>query len=165
MNSVDEDRYQEFDSYERVSKIDIQAIKNSIVFNMDGRQLLLTSIAIIVTAGILYLIHRAKGFSNPYLILIPLPIAIPILLFAHYKPLSLNLEDWLYIWYSNNIRSMPVRKLFSENDYERALKAAGQGGKRKERTRKPVQEKEAQVKEPKKNKGKKERKDRVLLVQ
>ena len=155
MNSVDEDRYQEFDSYERVSKIDIQAIKNSIVFNMDGRRLLLTSIAILVTTGILYLIHRTKGFGNPYLILVPLPIAIPILLFAHYKPLDLNLEDWLYIWYSNNIRSMPVRKLFSENAYEKALKAAEQGGKRK----KTAPEKEAAKKE------KKEKKDRVLLVQ
>jgi hypothetical protein len=35
--------------------------------------------------------------------------------------MGLNLEDWLTIWMSNNVKSAPVRKLFAKNEYERAL--------------------------------------------
>ena len=35
--------------------------------------------------------------------------------------MGLNLEDWLTIWISNNIKSAPVRKLFAQNEYEKAL--------------------------------------------
>ncbi len=167
LNSVEEDRYHEFDSHERVSSVDIQAIKNTIVFNMTGRQIILTSIAIIITTGILFLFHKTIGLKNTYLILVPLPFAFPLLLFAFYKPLDMNLEDWLQIWYSNNIKSMPVRKLFSENAYEKALKAADQSGRKKKNPREKKKETKEPVSEdnPAEKPKNKEKKNRYVLVQ
>ena len=155
-NSVDDDRYNEFDSHERVSGTDIQAIRNTIVFNMTGRQIILTSMAIILTTAILYGIHRTVGLSNTYLILVPLPFAVPLLLLAFYKPLDMHLEDWLQIWYSNNIKSMPVRKLFSENAYEKALKAADLSGKKESGGKNPGRKEKA---------GGEKKKNRYVLVQ
>ena len=45
----------------------------------------------------------------------------PFGLFAFIRPMGLNLEDWLTIWMSNNLKSAPVRKLFAQNEYEKAL--------------------------------------------
>ena len=162
VDQIDEDRYHEYDSHERVSSVDIQAIKNTIVFNMSGRELLLTTIAIIITVGILYVIKRTVGLKNTYLILVPLPFAVPFLVFAFYKPLDMKLEDWLQIWYSNNIKSMPVRKLFSENAYEKALRAAEQAERK---SRAPAAKKEKRAEETTKNKDQKEKKNRYTLVQ
>ena len=78
------------------------------------------------------------------------------LLLAFYKPLDMHLEDWLQIWYSNNIKSMPVRKLFSENAYEKALKAADLSGKKESGGKNPVRKEKA---------GGEKKKNRYVLVQ
>lgn len=45
-------------------------------------------------------------------------------MFAFVRPMGLDLEDWLTIWMSNNVKSAPIRKLSYENEYEKVMRLA-----------------------------------------
>jgi hypothetical protein len=132
---------------------EIQKIRDPIFFNLTGRELLFVAIAVLAAAGTALLIFRVLAVRNTTWILLPVAAAAPALCFGFIRPLGLNLEDWLTIWRSNNLQSAPVRKLFSKNEYEKAMELAVQyqervaqsGRKRPEKRKRRWKKKSAYV--------------------
>lgn len=116
----DEERIVPYDGAVEIPK-EIQKIRDPIIFNLTKRELCFVSAGLILAAASLWVLFRWIGVRNSAFVLFPVLIATPFLLFAFIRPMGLNLEDWLTIWMSNNIKSAPVRKLFAQNEYEKAL--------------------------------------------
>lgn len=116
----DEERIVPYDGAVEIPK-EIQKIRDPIIFNLTKRELLFVSTGLIFAAVSLWVLFRWLGVRNSIFVLVSVLIAFPFLLFAFIRPMGLNLEDWLTIWISNNLKSAPVRKLFSPNEYEKVL--------------------------------------------
>lgn len=116
----DEEQMIPYDGVVEIPK-EIQKIRDPIIFNLTKRELLFVSMGLMMAAVSFWGLYRWMGVRNPVFVLLPVLIASPCLLFAFIRPMGLNLEDWLTIWISNNIKSAPVRKLFAQNEYEKAL--------------------------------------------
>ncbi len=116
----DEERIMPYDGAVEIPK-EIQKIRDPIIFNLTKRELLFVSTGLIFAAASLWVLFRWIGVRHSAFVLVPVVIASPFLLFAFIRPMGLNLEDWLTIWMSNNLKSAPVRRLFSPNEYEKAL--------------------------------------------
>lgn len=116
----DEERIVPYDGAVEIPK-EIQKIRDPIIFNLTKRELCFVSAGLILAAASLWVLFRWIGVRNSAFVLLPVLLATPFLLFAFIRPMGLNLEDWLTIWMSNNVKSAPVRKLFAQNEYEKAL--------------------------------------------
>ena len=116
----DEERISLYDGAVEIPK-EIQKIRDPIIFNLTKRELFFVSAGLILAAASLWVLFQWIGVKNSAFIVFSVLIAVPFLLFAFIRPMGLNLEDWLTIWISNNIKSAPVRKLFAQNEYEKAL--------------------------------------------
>ena len=110
----DEEQMIPYDGVVEIPK-EIQKIRDPIIFNLTKRELLFVSMGLMMAAVSFWGLYRWMGVRNPVFVLLPVLIASPCLLFAFIRPMGLNLEDWLTIWMSNNIKSAPERKLFSHN--------------------------------------------------
>lgn len=119
----DEERISLYDGAVEIPK-EIQKIRDPIIFNLTKRELFFVSAGLILAAASLWVLFQWIGVKNSAFIVFPVLIAVPFLLFAFIRPMGLNLEDWLTIWMSNNIKSAPVRKLFAQNAYEKAWELA-----------------------------------------
>lgn len=119
----DEERIVPYDGAVEIPK-EIQKIRDPIIFNLTKRELFFVSTGLIFAAVSLWVLFRWIGVRHSAFVLVPVLLASPFLLFAFIRPMGLNLEDWLTIWMSNNLKSAPVRKLFSSNEYEKALELA-----------------------------------------
>jgi hypothetical protein len=119
----DEEQMIPYDGVVEIPK-EIQKIRDPIIFNLTKRELLFVSMGLMMAAVSFWGLYRWMGVRNPVFVLLPVLIASPCLLFAFIRPMGLNLEDWLTIWMSNNIKSAPVRKLFAQNAYEKAWELA-----------------------------------------
>ena len=119
----DEEQMIPYDGVVEIPK-EIQKIRDPIIFNLTKRELLFVSMGLMMAAVSFWGLYRWMGVRNPVFVLLPVLIASPCLLFAFIRPMGLNLEDWLTIWMSNNIKSAPVRKLFAQNAYEKACELA-----------------------------------------
>lgn len=119
----DEERIVPYDGAVEIPK-EIQKIRDPIIFNLTRRELCFVSAGLILAVASLWVLFRWMGLRNSAFVIFSVLIASPFLLFAFIRPMGLNLEDWLTIWMSNNIKSAPVRKLFAQNEYEKALELA-----------------------------------------
>ncbi len=119
----DEEQIVPYDGAVEIPK-EIQKIRDPIIFNLTKRELFFVSTGLIFAAASLWVLFRWIGVRYSAFVLVPVLLASPFLLFAFIRPMGLNLEDWLTIWMSNNLKSAPVRKLFSSNEYEKALELA-----------------------------------------
>lgn len=119
----DEERITPYDGAVEIPK-EIQKIRDPIIFNLTRRELCFVSMGLILAAASLWVLFRWMERRNSAFVIFPVLIASSFLLFAFIRPMGLNLEDWLTIWMSNNIKSAPVRKLFAQNEYEKALELA-----------------------------------------
>lgn len=116
----EEERITPYDGAVEIPK-EIQAIRDPIIFNLTKRELLFVTIGILLAASSLWVLFRVVGVRSTGFVIVPVMVGGPFGLFAFIRPMGLNLEDWLTIWMSNNLKSAPVRKLFAQNEYEKAL--------------------------------------------
>lgn len=116
----EEERITPYDGAVEIPK-EIQAICDPIIFNLTKRELLFVTIGILLAASSLWVLFRVVGVRSTGFVIVPVMVGGPFGLFAFIRPMGLNLEDWLTIWMSNNLKSAPVRKLFAQNEYEKAL--------------------------------------------
>ncbi len=103
---------------------EIQNIRNPIIFNRTGRELLFLLLAFLFAGGTWALTYILLALRMEITILLMVLMAVPSLCFGFIRPLRLNLEDWLMIWWSNNVKSAPVRKLAIVNTYDCLLTEA-----------------------------------------
>lgn len=119
----DDDRILPYDGAAEIPN-EIQKIRDPIIFGMTKRELLFVSLGLLVSALSLWILFKGIGLREPALVLIPVALGSPFGLFAFIRPMGLDLEDWLTIWMSNNVKSAPIRKLSYENEYEKAIRLA-----------------------------------------
>ena len=110
-------------TYRNTAKVpgEIQDVKNPIIFELSARQLAFVGMAAIVTVFTWLITCRLFEMNQTAVILLCLLFGSPFLAFGFIRPSNLNLEDWLAIWISNNLKSAPVRKLYAKNSYELVL--------------------------------------------
>ena len=108
----EEERITPYDGAVEIPK-EIQAIRDPIIFNLTKRELLFVTIGILLAASSLWVLFRVVGVRSTGFVIVPVMVGGPFGLFAFIRPMGLNLEDWLTIWMSNNLKSAPVRKLFA----------------------------------------------------
>lgn len=116
----EEDRITPYDGAVEIPK-EIQTIRDPIIFNLTKRELLFVAVGILAAASSLWILFKVVGVRSTGFVVVPVMLGAPFGLFAFIRPMGLNLEDWLTIWMSNNLRSAPVRKLFAQNEYEKGL--------------------------------------------
>lgn len=116
----EEERLTPYDGVVEIPK-EIQAIRDPIIFNLTKRELFFVAAGVLSAASSLWFLFKVIGVRNTGFVIIPVMLGAPFGLFAFIRPMGLNLEDWLTIWMSNNLKSAPVRKLFAQNEYEKAL--------------------------------------------
>lgn len=143
----EEERITPYDGAVEIPK-EIQAIRDPIIFNLTKRELLFVTVGILLAASSLWVLFKVVGVRSTGFVIVPVMVGGPFGLFAFIRPMGLNLEDWLTIWMSNNLKSAPVRKLFAQNEYEKALAVLEdherkQGKGRHERSRKKPKQKKS----------------------
>lgn len=116
----DDDRITPYDGAVEIPK-EIQTIRDPIIFNLTKRELLFVAAGILLAASSVWILFKVLGVRSAGFMMVPAAVSFPFGLFAFIRPMGLNLEDWLTIWISNNVKSAPVRKLFANNEYEKAL--------------------------------------------
>ena len=144
----EEDRITPYDGAVEIPK-EIQAIRDPIIFNLTKRELVFVSIGVLLAASSLWILFKVVGVRSTGFVIVPVMLGAPFGLFAFIRPMGLNLEDWLTIWMSNNLKSAPVRKLFAQNEYEKALELLEiherkQGKGRRRRSRKKPKRKKSE---------------------
>lgn len=146
----EEDRITPYDGAVEIPK-EIQTIRDPIIFNLTRRELFFVTVGMLLAALSVWVLFKIVGVRNSGFLMVPVMVAFPFGLFAFVRPMGLNLEDWLTIWMSNNLKSAPVRKLFARNEYERVLEIVeswegkqAQGKHRKGMSRKKKQKKRGQ---------------------
>jgi len=146
----EEDRITPYDGAVEIPE-EIQTIRDPIIFNLTKRELLFVSAGLLSAASSLWILFQVVGVRSTGFVIVPVMLGAPFGLFAFIRPMGLNLEDWLTIWISNNLKSAPMRKLFAQNEYEKALELLEiherkQGKGRHERTRRRQRKSNYQVK-------------------
>lgn len=116
----EDDRITPYDGAVEIPK-EIQTIRDPIIFNLTKRELLFVAVGIVLAALSVWVLFKVLGVRSTGFMMVPAAVGFPFGLFAFIRPMGLNLEDWLTIWMSNNVKSAPVRKLFARNEYEKAL--------------------------------------------
>ena len=114
----DDDRITPYDGAVEIPK-EIQTIRDPIIFNLTKRELLFVAVGILLAASSVWVFFKVLGVRSAGFMMIPAvgeSFLSDCLLFI--RPMGLNLEDWLTIWMSNNLKSAPVRKLFAQNEYD-----------------------------------------------
>jgi hypothetical protein len=104
---------------------EITDIDDPIMFGLNWRKIIIFAIASVLVGAELFLFLKILHFYNSVVILIIVAItSAPFGVFALWRPSGLNLEDYLVILKCNLIKSKSVRKLFSENEFEKVYKIA-----------------------------------------
>ena len=83
-----------------------------------GRELLFLTGAMTMAALLSIVLFAVLKLTGRVFLIIPVLASVPFLAFGFLKPSGLALEDFLVIWWSNNINSAPTRMLSSTNYYE-----------------------------------------------
>lgn len=113
----EETEYTAYDGAEKVPD-EIRNIRVTVVGKFTLRETLFFTGAM-MTAGIIgFILFSLLKLHGREFILFPALGAAPFLAFGFFHPGGLNLEDYLVIWWSNNIKSAPIRRLSSINTYE-----------------------------------------------
>lgn len=134
---------------------EITEIKDKVVMGLTGRQLLCSVIAAVCAGVSMFLLYSLTPIRGSGWLMLSMVFAAPALAFGFVTPAGLPLEDWLTIWWSNNMKSAPIRKLVADNAYEKALaavknhesqEAGGKNGKKGKKGRKKAAKKKGRVK-------------------
>lgn len=112
-----------YDGAEKVPA-EIRNVRNPIMFNMTGRELIFLVGGLAIAGAVSLLMFGVLRLSGSGWLLIPALLASPLLAFGFVHPGGLNLEDFLVIWWSNNIKSAPIRRLYALNAYEQVQELA-----------------------------------------
>lgn len=110
--------YSGYDGAERVPD-EIKNVRDTIMWGRTGRELLFLTGAMTVAALLSIVLFAVLKLTGRVFLIIPVLASVPFLAFGFLKPGGLALEDFLVIWWSNNINSAPTRTLSSTNYYER----------------------------------------------
>ena len=110
--------YSGYDGAERVPD-EIKNVRDTIMWNRTGRELLFLTGAMTMAALLSIVLFAVLKLTGRVFLIIPVLASVPFLAFGFLKPGGLALEDFLVIWWSNNINSAPTRMLSSTNYYER----------------------------------------------
>lgn len=109
--------YSGYDGAERVPD-EIKNVRDTIMWDRTGRELLFLTGAMTVAALLSIVLFAVLKLTGRVFLIIPVLESLPFLAFGFLKPGGLDLEDFLVIWWSNNINSAPTRMLSSTNYYE-----------------------------------------------
>lgn len=123
-----------YDGAMRVPK-EIQDVNNGIVFGFTIRQVVWGCAGAVTVAAITLFLKKQFGFSTDTAVVVGVVIASPLFLLGFAKPGGLNAEDWLMLWYSNNIKSEKIRKLYAENVYECVMRQNTRKKEKKKRVK------------------------------
>lgn len=129
---------------------EIRDVKNTILFGLTGRQLGMSAISITIVGIIAAVLSGCLHIDTTVSIIIGVISATPSFAFGFIRPGGMPLEDWLLVQYSNYKMSSPVRKLYSENAYETALRLSDE-----------PDEKDKKKSKEKKKKGKPKKRKKV----
>lgn len=110
--------YSGYDGAERVPD-EIKNVRDTIMWDRTGRELLFLTGAMTMAALLSIVLFAVLKLTGRVFLIIPVLASVPFLAFGFLKPGGLALEDFLVIWWSNNINSAPTRMLSSTNYYER----------------------------------------------
>lgn len=110
--------YSSYDGAERVPD-EIKNVRDTIMWGRTGRELLSLTGAMTVAALLSIVLFAVLKLTGRVFLIIPVLASVPFLAFGFLKPGGLALEDFLVIWWSNNVNSAPTRMLSSANYYER----------------------------------------------
>ena len=110
--------YSGYDGAERVPD-EIKNVCDTIMWDRTGRELLFLTGAMTMAALLSIVLFAVLKLTGRVFLIIPVLASVPFLAFGFLKPGGLALEDFLVIWWSNNINSAPTRMLSSTNYYER----------------------------------------------
>ena len=110
--------YSSYDGAERVPD-EIKNVRDTIVWDRTGRELLFLTGAMTMAALLSIVLFAVLKLTGRVFLIIPVLASVPFLAFGFLKPGGLALEDFLVIWWSNNVNSAPTRMLSSTNYYER----------------------------------------------
>ena len=110
--------YSGYDGAERVQD-EIKNVRDTIMWDRTGRELLFLTGAMTMAALLSIVLFAVLKLTGRVFLIIPVLASVPFLAFGFLKPGGLALEDFLVIWWSNNINSAPTRMLSSTNYYER----------------------------------------------
>lgn len=109
--------YSGYDGAERVPD-EIKNVRDTIMWDRTGRELLFLTGAMTMAALLSIVLFAVLKLTGRVFLIIPVLASVPFLAFGFLKPGGLALEDFLVIWWSNNINSAPTRMLSSTNYYE-----------------------------------------------
>ena len=110
--------YSGYDGAERVPD-EIKNVRDTIMWDRTGRELLFLTGAMTMAALLSIVLFAVLKLTGRVFLIIPVLASVPFLAFGFLMPGGLALEDFLVIWWSNNINSAPTRMLSSTNYYER----------------------------------------------
>lgn len=110
--------YSGYDGAERVPD-EIKNVRDTIMWDRTGRELLFLTGAMTMATLLSIVLFAVLKLTGRVFLIIPVLASVPFLAFGFLKPGGLALEDFLVIWWSNNINSAPTRMLSSTNYYER----------------------------------------------
>lgn len=135
---------EEFYEYKNTAKVpgEIQNVKNPIMFELTARQLAFVGMTVISVVFTWLITCRLFEMGQTAVILLCFLFGVPFLTFGFIRPMDMNLESWLALWWSNNIKSAPVKKLSAKNAYELAIE-------KQERSKKDKKPKKRKTKPPK----------------
>lgn len=110
--------------YRNTAKVftDMQDIKNPVMFELTARQLAFIGMAVIAVVFTWLITCRLFEMNQTAVILLCLLFVCPFLAFGFISPSGMPLEEWLALWWSNNIKSSPIKKKQVNNAYELAFK-------------------------------------------
>lgn len=110
--------------YRNTAKVftDMQDVKNPVMFELTARQLAFIGMAVIAVVFTWLITCRLFEMNQTAVILLCLLFACPFLTFGFISPSGMPLEEWLTLWWANNIKSSPVKKKQADNAYELASK-------------------------------------------
>lgn len=109
--------YSGYDGAERVPD-EIKNVRDTIMWDRTGRELLFLTGAMTMAALLSIVLFAVLKLTGRVFLIIPVLASVPFLAFGFLKPGGLALEDFLVIWWANNINSAPTRMLSSTNYYE-----------------------------------------------
>lgn len=110
--------YSGYDGAERVPD-EIKNVRDTIMWGRTGRELLFLIAAMTVAAILSIVLFAVLKLNGRVFLIIPALASAPFLAFGFLKPGGLALEDFIVIWWSNNVNSAPTRTLSSTNYYEK----------------------------------------------
>ena len=107
--------------YRNTEKVpgETQNVKNPVMFELTARQLAFIGMALTAVVFVWLIACRLFELPQTAVIILCLVFGCPFLAFGFISPSGLNLEEWLALWSSNNIKSTAIRKFSYPNTYER----------------------------------------------